>query len=61
MRDISAAIGIGITIGLWTLIVGGFGYGLARDNIHRDLYERGLMVQCLGQIGYHWECEEPQP
>lgn len=61
MRDTISAAGIGIAVALWTLVVGGFGYSAARDEIHRDLYERGLMVQCLGQIGYHWECEESQP
>ena len=26
--------------------------------IMREAYERGHAVQCLGQTGYHWECEE---
>lgn len=23
----------------------------------KELFERGLMVQCLGKEGYYWECE----
>lgn len=25
--------------------------------IMKQAFERGYAVQCLGQTGYHWECE----
>ena len=30
----------------------------AKNNVMREAYDRGHAVQCLGKIGYHWECEE---
>ena len=33
------------------------GWFLKEDRMMKDLHERGLTVQCIGKIGYHWECE----
>lgn len=31
---------------------------IGRISVMAEAYELGLAVQCLGQTGYHWECEE---
>ncbi len=28
------------------------------SQVKNEAYERGYMVECLGRLGYHWECEE---
>lgn len=25
--------------------------------VHQEAFERGHMVECLGKVGYYWECE----
>lgn len=30
---------------------------LGRDAVMQQAFDRGYAVQCLGERGYHWECE----
>ena len=33
----------------------GFSQGL--EDYSKEAFERGYMVECVGEIGYYWECE----
>ena len=28
------------------------------EGFREQAFERGYMVECLGKVGYHWECED---
>lgn len=36
----------------------GFSMGLVDvSNYKKEAFDRGFMVQCVGNTGYYWECE----
>lgn len=55
MREAIAVIHLAVWVALAGFTIG---YGFASDRIMREAFERGHAVQCLGRIGYHWECGE---
>lgn len=46
---------------VWFVVGAFFGAFLIQgrfDDMKEDAFKRGHMVQCLGKIGYYWECEK---
>lgn len=55
MRD---AIFFAVGAGLVSASFFALGDEYARRTIMQQAHERGYAVECVGQTGYHWECEE---
>lgn len=34
------------------------GYDEATEEKMKEAFERGYAVQCVGKVGYYWECDE---
>lgn len=52
------AILVVIVCALMVLILLFAGAHLGHKETMQEAYDRGLAVQCVGKVGYHWECEE---
>lgn len=46
---------VGVVCALFSFFVGA---GMGTSIKMSEAFERGLAVECLGEKGYHWECEE---
>lgn len=45
-----------LTAFMFAFVFIAIGYIGALEQFKAEAFERGLMVECLGEIGYHWEC-----
>jgi hypothetical protein len=34
-----------------------FGVFLGSNEVEKEAFERGHMVECIGKSGYYWECK----
>lgn len=59
MSNISGIIiGLFVGFGIGTLIGMTHGSDLTYEEVMKEAYDRGHTVQCLGKVGYYWECDE---
>ena len=47
-----------ILIVLYTIGVMSTGVYLGDKRVMKEAFERGYAVECLGETGYHWECDD---
>lgn len=52
-------VGVGVLALLWGGVIGvSGGYDKGYSETMKEAYDRGFAVQCVGKVGYYWECEE---
>jgi len=49
---------IAIIVVFHTLVISVIWYNQGMNDIKKEAFDRGYMVECVGKSGYYWDCEE---